>query len=139
MTTRTNRTRYVTIAFFHYWERNLRIVLHDQGDGEGWIDGWIEQWTKALGKNWVFELKTITLQEKTRRDLVAAGYKEGPVNVFVKQGNGERKTVEFMEGGVKLNLELLCGIRILNPIPLIDPDEFYATNLGEPHDGEVGE
>jgi hypothetical protein len=69
-------------------------------------------------------------KEKLRRDLVAAGYVEGPDNVFTKQGGGERATIEFMGDGVKIKTEILCGVRILEPI---DPSEFYDEDLGEPH------
>jgi hypothetical protein len=73
-------------------------------------------------------LTTRPLGPSLKDRLLADGFKEGPKGVLVKVEGDERKEIEFMDSGIKVTLDLVCGIRLLGDEEV---DKFFDTDLGE--------
>lgn len=60
-------------------------------------------------------LRSITLRERTRRDLIASGYEEGPIGVFVKTEGNERRTLEFCwDSGLRMTVDTICSVVLMS-------------------------
>lgn len=58
-----------------------------------------------------------------RDRLLDRGFVEGPPDTFTKTEGNTRELFQFVDGGVKVSTDILCGIRVLEPV---DVDTFFG-------------
>lgn len=82
-------------------------------------------WQDHMG---MLTLNVISLEEKARQDFRDAGYDEIEPDVFVKTQGNTRIRMERVDGGWVSTIDLICGVRLIDPGDLDDYKDFLEPD-----------